>query len=50
MRMLDASDAIATSTNLVNRLPASVRSLARTDVTILGGAEVMCFLGFAGGQ
>jgi hypothetical protein len=50
MRMLDASDAIATSTNLTNRLPSWVRSLARTDVTILGSAEVMCFLGFAGGR
>ena len=50
MRMLDASDAIATSTNLMNRLPAWDWSRSRTDVTILGGAEVMCFLGFAGGR
>jgi len=50
MKMLDASDAIATSTNLMNRLPTWVRSLYRTDVTILGSAEVMCFLGFAGGR
>ena len=50
MKMLDARDAIATSTNLMNRLPAGVRNLSRTDVTILGGAEVMCFLCVAGGR
>jgi len=48
MRMLDASDATATRMNLLNRLPTWVRSLVRTDVTILGSAEVMCFLGLCG--
>jgi hypothetical protein len=50
MMMLDANDATATNTNLLNRLPTCVRSLVRTDVTILGSTEVMCFLGFAGGR
>jgi hypothetical protein len=41
MRMLEANDAIATSTNLLNRLPTVVRSLLWTAVLILGKTEVM---------
>jgi hypothetical protein len=41
MRMLEASDAIATSTNLLNRLPTVVRSLLWTAAPILGNTEVM---------
>ena len=44
MRMLEANDAIATSTNLLNLLPVVVRSLLRTAVLILGKTEVMRFL------
>ncbi len=44
MMMLEASDAIATSTNLLNRLPIVLRSLCWTAVTILGKTEVMGFL------
>jgi hypothetical protein len=39
--MLEASDAIATSTNLLNRLATVVRSLLWKAVTILGTTEVM---------
>jgi hypothetical protein len=38
---LAASDATATSTNLMKRLPTVVPSLLLTAATILGGAEVM---------
>jgi hypothetical protein len=38
---LDASDATATSTNRMKRLPTVVPSLLFTAATILGGAEVM---------
>ena len=41
MSRLEASDTIATSTNLLNRLPTVVRSLLWTAVTILGETEVM---------
>lgn len=41
MMMLEASDAIATSTNLLNLLPTVVRSLLWTAETILGKTEVM---------
>ncbi len=41
MRMLEANDAIATSTNLLNRLPTVLRSLLWTATPILGKTEVM---------
>jgi hypothetical protein len=41
MRMLEASDAIATSTNLLNLLPTVVRSLLWTAATILDKTEVI---------
>jgi hypothetical protein len=41
MMMLEASDAIATSTNLLNLLPTVVRSLLWTAATILGKTEVI---------
>jgi hypothetical protein len=41
IRMLEASDAIPTSTNLLNRLATVVRSLLWKAVTILGTTEVM---------
>jgi hypothetical protein len=39
--MLEANDATATSTNLLNRLPTVVRSLLWTAAPILGRTEVM---------
>jgi hypothetical protein len=39
--MLEANDAIATSTNLLNRLPTVLRSLLWTAAPILGNTEVM---------
>ncbi|HEV8274969.1 MAG TPA: hypothetical protein VGQ26_04640 [Streptosporangiaceae bacterium] len=41
MMMLEASDAIATSTNLLNLLPTVVRSLLWTAATILDKTEVI---------
>jgi hypothetical protein len=41
VRRLEARDAIATSTNRLNRLPTVVRSLRWTTATILGEAAVM---------
>jgi hypothetical protein len=41
VRRLEASDAIATSTNRLNRLPAVVRSLRWATATSLSGTEVM---------
>jgi hypothetical protein len=38
---LEPRDAIATSTNLLNRLPTVVRSLLWTAAPILGKTEVM---------
>jgi hypothetical protein len=39
--MLEANDAIATSTNLLNRLPTVLRSLLWTAAPIRGKTEVM---------
>jgi len=41
IRMLEASDANATSTNLPNLLPTEVRSLLWTGATILCKTEVI---------